>query len=113
MTGVMRGNKARGTGGVWARGCWGIVTMGVQGWGCLCATCRQRDAGHGGCRLGGAGLFRLGRCRVGGLGVLGCNRYRLLPPVTGDVRSSVTRGKGGVGLEMLGYNGPEGAGVGF
>ena len=36
--------------------------------------------------------------------MLGCNRYRLLPPVTGDVRGSVTRGTGGRGLGVLGCN---------
>ena len=35
--------------------------------------------------------------------MLGCNRYRLLPPVTGDVRGSVTRGTGD--------RGPRGAGL--
>ena len=44
--------------------------------------------------LGGAGFFWLGRCRVEGLGVLGCSRYRLLPPVTGGVRGIVARGNG-------------------
>ena len=52
--------------------------------------------------------------------VLGCNRYRLLPPVTGDVRGSETRvlgvgvwgcwGASNSGLKALGY-GFEGARV--
>ena len=36
--------------------------------------------------------------------MLGCNRYRLLPPVTGDVQSSMTRGTGDRGLGVLGCN---------
>ena len=38
------------------------------------------------------------RCRVGGLRVLGCNRYRLLPQVTGGKRGSETPGTGERGL---------------
>ena len=34
--------------------------------------------------------------------MLGCNRYRLLPPVTGDVRGSVTRGTGDRGTRAAG-----------
>ena len=40
------------------------------------------------------------------------NRFRLLPPVTGDVHGNLTRGTRGVGLKVLGYNGYGGAGVG-
>ena len=36
------------------------------------------------------------------MGVLGCIRFWLLAPVTGVVRSSVTRDKGGIGSEKLG-----------
>ena len=47
---------------------------------------RQRDTGF----------------RSRGLGVLGCIRFWLLAPVTGVVRSSVTRSKGDTGSEKLG-----------